>query len=313
MTVAVPSSPSSLPLGAELDPLLGREFESPWRDTTRRFFRNKLAVAGLVFLVIVTFGAVFAPLLSRWDPKVSDFRGILDPKTGVQDYGPSSRHWLGTDRIGRDIFSRLLFGARVSLAVGWSVALVSTVMAIVIGGLAGWYLKAGGVIMRLADMISALPYIVFVVFMTERLGRTMLAVILALLAYGWTSGARLFRAGVLQAKGQDYVEAARATGCSSLRVLFRHILPNAIQPMIVGISFSIGGLILTESVFGFLGLGIVDRPAWGQMVAEGREEIFENGHMFLFPAMALVFTVLAFAFIGEGLRDALDPKLRGIR
>ena len=166
---------------------------------------------------------------------------------------------------------------------------------------------------EMADMISALPYIVFVVFMTERLGRTMLAVILALLAYGWTSGARLFRAGVLQAKGQDYVEAARATGCSSLRVLFRHILPNAIQPMIVGISFSIGGLILTESVFGFLGLGIVDRPAWGQMVAEGREEIFENGHMFLFPAMALVFTVLAFAFIGEGLRDALDPKLRGIR
>ena len=301
------------PLGADLDPLLGRALESPWRDTARRFFRNKLAVAGLLFLALVTFGAIFAPLLARWDPKQSDFIGILDPKTGVQDYGPSARHWLGTDRIGRDILSRLLFGARVSLSVGWSVALISTVMSIVIGGLAGWYLKAGGVIMRFADMISALPYIVFVVFMTERLGRTMLAVILALLMFGWTSGARLFWAGVLQAKGQDYVEAARATGCSSLRILFRHILPNAIQPMIVGISFSIGGLILTESVFGFLGLGIVDKPAWGQMVAEGREEIFENGHMFLFPAMALVFTVLAFAFIGEGLRDALDPKLRGVR
>ncbi len=307
MSIASPT----FPLGA--DPLIGRAIESPWRDTARRFFRNKLAVAGLVFLVIVTFSAVFAPLLTRWDPKESDFLGIMNAKTGVQDYGPSARHWLGTDRIGRDIYTRLLYGARVSLSVGWSVATVSTLMSVIIGGLSGWYLRAGGVIMRFADMISSLPYIVFIVFMTERLGRTMLAVILALLAYGWTSGARLFRAGVLQAKGQDYVEAARASGCSSMRIVFRHILPNAIQPMIVGISFSIGGLILTESVFGFLGLGIVDKPAWGQMVAEGRDEIFENGHMFLFPAMALVFTVLSFAFIGEGLRDALDPKLRGVR
>ena len=297
---------------AQLDPLLDRELESPWRDTVRRFLRNKLAIASLVFLVLITLGAIFAPLLTRWDPKASDFNGILDPKTGVQNYGLSARHWLGTDRIGRDIYSRLLYGARVSLSVGWSVAIVSTIVSIVVGAIAGWYLKVGGAIMRFADMISALPYIVFVVFMTERLGRTMVAVILALLMYGWTSGARLFRAGVLQAKGQDYVEAARATGCSTRRILARHILPNAIQPMIVGISFSIGALILTEAVFGFLGIGIVDRPAWGQMVAEGRDEIFENGHMFLFPAMALVFTVLAFAFIGEGLRDALDPKLRGV-
>ncbi len=305
--------PSSSPTVISQDNLAVRvSGDSPWRDVRKRFLRNKLAVASLVFLVLITLGAILAPLLSKWDPKFADLTGIMNMETGAIDYGPSKAHWLGTDQIGRDIYTRLLYGARISLSVGWFVTFVSTLMSVVLGAIAGWFSRAGSYIMRLADIVSALPYIVFVVFFTERLGRSMTAVIFALLAFGWTSGARLFRAGVLQAMSQDYVEAARANGCSTWRILKNHILPNAIQPMIIGISFSIGGLILTESVLGFLGLGIVDKPTWGLMVSEGRDQIFENGHMFLFPAMALVFTVLSFAFIGEGLRDALDPKLRGV-
>lgn len=286
--------------------------DSPWRDIRKRFLRNKLAVASLAFLAVVTIAAIFAPLVTTWDPKFADLTGIMNLETGEIDYGPSKSHWLGTDQIGRDIYTRLVYGARISLSVGWFVTIVSTLMSVVLGAIAGWFSGAGSFIMRLADVVSALPYIVFVVFFTERFGRNMTAVIFALLAFGWTGGARLFRAGVLQAMSQDYVEAARANGSSTWRILKNHILPNAIQPMIIGISFSIGGLILTESVLGFLGLGIVDKPTWGLMVSEGRDQIFQNGHMFLFPAMALVFTVLSFAFIGEGLRDALDPKLRGV-
>ncbi len=308
MTTTVPFADTEL---AALDPLLGREFESPWAERRRRFLRNKLAVASLAFLVVLTLAAVFAGPLTKWDPNTGDYLGIVDQKTGATDYGLSGSHWLGTDRIGRDLYSQLLFGARVSLTIAWLAAISSTVLAILIGAVAGWWRRADSPIMRFADIMSALPYIVFITFFAERFGRNMFAVILALLVPGWMGGARQFRAGVLQAKGQDYVEAARAAGCGSWRILGKHILPNAIQPMIIGISFSIGATVLTESVFGFLGLGVADKPSWGRMVAEGRNEIFENGHMFMVPAIALVLTVLAFTFIGEGVRDALDPKLKG--
>jgi ABC-type dipeptide/oligopeptide/nickel transport system permease subunit len=292
--------------------LLASPADSPWRDARRRFFKNKLAVGALIFIVLLGLAAIFAPLLTSYEPDDLDVIAALDPAIGK---GLSAKHWLGLDKIGRDMWTRLLFGARVSLTVAVVVTFVSTLIGVVLGALAAWRGKwVDTVIMRTVDVLSALPYIVFITFFVARFGNSMTAVILAIVATGWGLSARQFRAGMLQAMGTDYVEAAKASGVKSSRIVFRHILPNVIQPMIVGISFAIGTTILVESIFSFLGVGIVNEPAWGLMVSDGRDSIFTDGerHIFLIPAAALSLTVLAFTFIGEGVRDALDPKLKGV-
>jgi ABC-type dipeptide/oligopeptide/nickel transport system permease subunit len=286
--------------------------DSPSREAFKRFFKNKLAVGALIFMVLLGLAAIFAPLLTNYEPDDLDVIAALDPNIGK---GFSSKHWLGLDKIGRDMWTRLLYGARVSLTVALVVTFVSTFIGVALGALSAWKGKwVDSLIMRIVDVLSALPYIVFITFFVARFGNSMTAVILAIIVTGWGLSARQFRAGMLQAMGTDYVEAARASGVRSGRIIFRHILPNVIQPMIVGISFSIGSTILVESIFSFLGVGIVNEPAWGLMVADGRDSIFTNGerHIFLVPAAALSLTVLAFTFIGEGVRDALDPKLKGL-
>jgi peptide/nickel transport system permease protein len=304
-TVTSPVSPMESP--KTLSPTTATRRSSS--SGVRRFFRNKLAVFSTLFILLLIAAAVFAPLLTPYE--ASD----LDVEAAFTNKGFTRHHLLGVDNLGRDIATRLLFGARVSLTVAIVVTVMTTGIGVVLGAVAAW---RGGlidtVVMRIVDVLAALPYIVFITFFVFQFGNTMTAVISAIVVTGWGLSARQFRAGMLQSMGTDYVEAALAAGAKPSRIIFRHILPNVIQPMIVGISFGIGSTILTESIFSFLGVGIVNKPAWGLMVADGRDSIRTSGeqHIFFVPAAALSLTVLAFTFIGEGIRDALDPKLKGL-
>ena len=274
-------------------------------DVWKRFKRNKVAMLGLGWAIMLTLVAIFAPLIDRYDPRAIDAARSLS--------NPSAAHWFGQDLLGRDVWSRIINGSRVSLVVALGTIVVSLFLSLFVGAMSGYF---GGwfdsMFMRVADMFSALPYIVVVLAFVGIFGRNVWSIILAIVALGWMGTARLFRSGVLQVKAQDYIEAAHAAGCSTRRIIMRHIVPNAIQPIIVSVAFSVGGAILQESVFSFLGVGLEpSTPAWGIMVGESRDYITSKPHLFFFPAGALVLTILAFTFIGDGMRDALDPKLRG--
>ena len=276
-----------------------------WSDVWTRFRRNKLAMASLVFAVALVLVGVSAPLITKYGPKV------IDPVNSLQR--PSRKHWMGTDLLGRDVYSRIVYGSQVSLKVAGGTILISLALSLTVGAMAGYF---GGwfdtIAMRIADMFASIPYIVVVLAAITIGGRNIWSIVFAIVAIGWMGTARLFRSGVLQVKEQDYVEAARAVGAPTVRIITRHITPNAIQPIIVSVAFSVGLAILQESVFSFLGVGLEPgTPAWGLMVGDSRDYITSHPHLFFFPAGALVLTVLAFTFIGDGLRDALDPKLRG--
>ncbi len=276
---------------------------SPQGDIWRRFRRNKLAVAGLVVIAVMVFCAVFAPLVTSYSPRE------LGSASRAK---PSAEHWFGTDVLGRDLYTRTVYGARVSLKIGLSAVLIATVIGVVIGAVAGFYGgKLDGLLMRSTDIFLSFPYILAAIVIVTVIGRGENSVILVLGLLGWMSIARLFRASVLQAKQSDYVEAARAVGCSDFRLIVRHILPNAIQPVIVYSTIFVGTAVIAEAALSFLGAGVTEpTPAWGLMVAQGRSFLFTSPHMLFFPAGAILVTVMAFVFVGDGLRDALDPRLR---
>jgi peptide/nickel transport system permease protein len=279
---------------------------SPRADSFRRFRRNKGAMIGLAWAIMLLLVAAFAPLIQRYDPKV------IDPINSLSK--PSKKHWFGADLLGRDVWSRIVNGSRVSLSVALGVVVLSLVLSLVVGALSGY---RGGIVdtifMRFADVVLALPYIPVLIAFTSIFGREVWVLVVAIVSISWMGTARLFRSSVLQVKNLDYVEAARASGSPTSRILRRHIVPNAIQPVIPSIAFAIGTAILLESIFSFLGIGLEPAtPAWGVMVGESRDYLTSSSHLFFFPAGALALTVLAFAFIGDGLRDAFDPKMRGL-
>jgi peptide/nickel transport system permease protein len=267
--------------------------------------RQPLAALGLTLLVLFVVCAVFAPWLAPQDPAQLDLTGRL--------MGPSATHWFGTDELGRDILSRTLFGARISLIVGVSVVGLSLVVGLVAGGLAGFY---GGwtdtvVNIYVTNAFMALPGILlaiaFVAFMGPGLGN----VILALAISGWVGYARLVRAQVMAVKEKEFVEAARALGASDLRVMGRHILPNILQPLIVQAAIGMAGAVLAEATLSFLGLGVPPPAAsWGSMLNDARSHLFDSPHLVFFPAMAVMLCVLSFNFIGDALRDWMDPRTR---
>jgi peptide/nickel transport system permease protein len=264
-----------------------------------------LAALGIALLVLFTVCAVFAPWLAPQDPAQLDLTGRL--------MGPSWAHWFGTDELGRDILSRTLFGARISLIVAVSVVGLSLAVGIVVGGLAGFY---GGwtdtvVNIYVTNAFMALPGILlaiaFVAFMGPGLGN----VILALAISGWVGYARLVRAQVMAVKEKEYVEAARALGASDLRIMGRHILPNILQPLIVQAAIGMAGAVLAEATLSFLGLGVPPPTAsWGSMLNDARSHLFDSPHLVFFPAMAVMLCVLSFNFIGDALRDWMDPRTR---
>jgi peptide/nickel transport system permease protein len=265
--------------------------------------RQPLAAFGVTLLLLFVVSAVFAPWLAPQDPAQLDLAGRL--------MGPSWAHWFGTDELGRDILSRTLFGARISLIVAVSVVGLSLAVGLVAGGLAGFY---GGwtdtvVNVYVTNAFMALPGILlaiaFVAFMGPGLGN----VILALAISGWVGYARLVRAQVLAVKEKEFVEAARALGASDLRIMARHILPNILQPLIVQAAIGMAGAVLAEATLSFLGLGVPPPAAsWGSMLNDARSHLFDSPHLVFFPAMAVMLCVLSFNFIGDALRDWMDPR-----
>jgi len=272
---------------------------------TKILRRNSLATAGLVLVCLFVICALFAPWLAPQDPSHIDLPSRLQ--------APSSAHWFGTDELGRDIFSRVIFGARISMLVGVSVVVGSLLLGTIIGSLAGYY---GGNLDRFVNVIVmnaflSFPGILLAIAFVAFLGPGIFNLILALIIGGWVGYARLVRAQVLAAREREYVEAARALGASDLRIVGRHILPNIMQPVIVQAAIGMAGAVLAEATMSFLGLGVPPPTAsWGSMLNDGRSHLFDSPHLVLFPAAAVMLAVLSFNFIGDALRDYLDPRSR---
>jgi peptide/nickel transport system permease protein len=273
-------------------------------DVWRRFKRNRMALVGMGFIILLALVAAFAPLIAPYE--------ITERASGQFREGPSVDHWFGTDDIGRDVFSRVVYGARVSLRIGFFATAISLVLGLLLGATSGFF---GGwvdtVIMRLTDVFLAIPYFVLAISVATVAGRSENSIILILGITGWLFISRIVRASFLGLRRLEYVEAATALGFSRWRIMFRHILPNALQPIIVYGTISVGSVILAEAALSFLGVGPQEpTPAWGLMVATAKGSLTNAPHMLFFPAAAIVLTVLAFILIGDGLRDALDPKLK---
>jgi peptide/nickel transport system permease protein len=279
--------------------------DSPVRRAWQRFLRHRLAVISLVVLAIVTALAVGAPLFQRYPPDKIDLSSIAQ--------APSIQHWLGTDRLGRDIWSRTIHGGRVSLAVGLSAAFLSTLIGTVLGSLSGYYRGAVDmVIMRLTDVVMTFPSLIIMLTVAAIVGPGLDKVILLIGALSWPGTARLVRGQFLSLREQQYVEAARCLGVYDRRIISVHILPNVFAPLLVQVTFTVGAAILTEAGLSFLGLGVpLPTASWGNMLETARNlDVLQYGPwMWMPPALLTLLTVLCVNFIGDGLRDAIDPRM----
>lgn len=267
--------------------------------------RNRLASVGLVIIVSLSLLALLAPLISPFDPYDQDLYAVLS--------SPTTQHWLGTDNLGRDLLSRLLYGARVSLMTGVLCTFFAAIIGIPIGLIAGY---VGGmmdsILMRLTDAFLCFPPLIFILAMSAALGPGLKNVILSFTVFGWTGFARIVRGQVLLVRELPYIEAARATGVPKFRIMWRHVIPNTLAPIIVAISITVGIAILVESGVSFLGLGVQPPTAsWGKELRVGFTYLEVVPLFSLAPGLMISLTVLWFNFFGDGLRDALDPRLRG--
>ncbi|MBK7393200.1 MAG: ABC transporter permease [Chloracidobacterium sp.] len=266
---------------------------------------SRLAYIGFAIAVLFIMAAIFAPFVATHDVAAQDL--------AMRYFPPSAEHWFGTDGLGRDVFSRVVFGARISLEVGITVVVISAIFGTFIGSIAGFY---GGLVDKFLsgyvfNVFLAFPGLLLAIALVAFLGAGQGKLIAALCVIGWVGYARVMRGQVLKVREYDYVMAARALGASNLRILFTHILPNAIQPLIVQASLGMAGAVLSEASLSFLGLGIPPpAPSWGTMIEEARQFFATSPHILLFPGIAIALTVLAFNFIGDGLREYLDPKQR---
>jgi len=285
--------------------------EPPAPGLWRRLRRNPVAVASLIFLAILALVAVLAPIIAPYDFAAQSLADRRQP--------PSPTHWLGTDELGRDTLSRLLYGARISLTVGIAVEAVVVTLGLAVGltaeFLGGW---TDSLLMRMTDVMLAFPDILLAILLLGTLGTaaaspvvSMLLVILALGATGWPPLARLVRGQVLSLRKRDFVEAARALGASNGRIVLRHILPNLLSPLLVAVTVDMAGVILAEATLSYLGIGIQrPYPSWGRMVNDALEYYRSDPRLVILPSVTLSLTVLALNFLGDGLRDALDPRRR---
>ncbi len=269
----------------------------------QRFRRNRFAVAG-VFVILLLFAAsIGAPLITPYHPGTIDAYHVLLP--------PSADHWFGTDELGRDVFTRMIYGARISLKVGFVAVGIAVVIGTVVGLLAGFY---GGwtdsILMRLVDIMLCFPTFFLILAVIAMLEPSIWYIMIIIGVTGWMGVARLVRAEVLSLRERDFVMAARALGASDFRIIFRHILPNAMSPVLVSASLGVAGAILTESALSFLGIGVQPPdPSWGNILTAGKDYIEFAWWLSLFPGLAILVTVLSYNLVGEGIRDALDPRL----
>jgi oligopeptide transport system permease protein len=288
---------------AELAEVRGR---SLWQDARDRLFRNKAAVASLVVLTLITLAAIFAPWLSP-----HPFDEVYWDQIGMPP-DAANAHWFGTDNNGRDLFVRTLYGARVSLAVGVAATLVSLVIGVAYGAVAGFVGgKVDEVMMRFVDILYALPFMFFVIILMVVFGRNIVLVFLAIGAVEWLTMARIVRGQTLSVKRKEFIEAAHAAGVSGWTIIRRHIVPNVLGPVIVFVTLTVPEVIIIESFLSFLGLGVQEPyTSWGVLISEGAGQMESAPWMLVFPALFLAVTLFCFNFIGDGLRDALDPKDR---
>jgi len=279
---------------------------SQFADMWRRFRRNKLAMGGLVVVGILIVLALLQPFITPYDPYDQNLLNTLAP--------PGGDHLMGTDSLGRDLYSGLLYGLRLALIVGLSVMLGNMLVGVTLGAIAGFRGRlAEAIIMRATDVVLAFPYLVGAILVVRTFGAGVFQVIIALVVLGWPTAARLMRGQTLSLRESEYVEAARSIGASDWRIVTRHILPNAIQPVFIYSFTSIGVAVVAMASLAYLGVGVPpDTPEWGRLINQGIEQVQVPGkdYLWIYPSAAICITTLAFAFMADGLRDALDPKLR---
>jgi oligopeptide transport system permease protein len=306
---------------------------SLWNDALKRLIRNKASVAGGIFVLLVVLAAIFGPMLSSYSFEDTDLERVSSPpwtldlekfsaeKSPVEasDFVHlggiyfNKVHFLGTDDLGRDMMVRILYGARISLAVGFLAALVSLVIGVFLGAFAGYL---GGwidvQITRLIDLLYSIPYMFFVILLMAMAGRSFYLLFIAIGAVSWLTTARIVRGQVISLKNSEFIEAARASGTGHWGIIFRHLIPNTLGPIIVYFSLLVPRLMLEESFLSYLGLGVqAPMASWGSIVADGQNSIIQFPWMVIFPGLALTATLFSLNFVGDGLRDALDPKLKG--
>lgn len=274
-----------------------------WKEVLLRFSQNKLAIIGLVLLIIIAIMAIVAPMTSPYN-----YREQL----GIYNAPPSAAHWFGTDDLGRDMFVRVWEGARISLFIGLTAAVIDLIIGVLWGSIAG---LSGGrvdnIMMRIADVLSAVPYLLVVIILLVVMEKGILPMIIALSITGWINMARIVRGEVLSIKNQEYVLAARTLGANTWHLIIKHIIPNAFGAILVTMTLTIPTAIFTESFLSYLGLGVPHPDAsWGTMASEGNKALTSAPWRLFFPAFFISLTIFAFNAIGDGLRDALDPKLR---
>lgn len=283
-----------------------REGDSQWAIAGRHFRRNDLAMIGLGMIFVLYLVALLAPFLAPYDP-------ILQENIARTAFlPPSAAHWFGTDRFGRDVFSRVLYGARISLAIGFIAVAISVTLGTLIGAVAGYSgSKTDAVLMRFTDMVLAFPRLVLLIMIVALFTPSLHLIIAVLGLTQWPGTTRIVRGEVLSLREREFIQAARALGMGRVRIILRHLIPNVLAPVIVTATLGIGNTIVLEAGLSFLGLGVQPpTPSWGNMVADGRQTLINAWWVATMPGLAIVFTVLAFNLVGDGLRDALDPRLR---
>jgi oligopeptide transport system permease protein len=297
------------PVALSAEPQMRAE-SSLWRDAARRFRKNKLAVGALAVVILLILTAIFADVIA---PAPYDYSVLLEA-----NQFPNRQHLLGTDTIGRDFLSRLIYGTRVSLIVGFAVQAIALLIGVTLGTAAGMF---GGwvdyVVMRWVEVLTAIPIWLFALFLVsvwrasdQSPGGGLLNVIVAIGLIGWVDICRLTRAQLMSLRNKDYVLAAQAIGATPFQIAIRHLLPNALAPLIIAVTLGVPAAIFTEAGLSFLGFGInAPLPSWGKMVAESNDYIRVYWHLGLFPTLMIAITMLSFSFVGDGLRDALDPHL----
>ncbi|HEX6922203.1 MAG TPA: ABC transporter permease [Bacillales bacterium] len=272
-------------------------------NVSKRLLKNRLAVVGLIIIVIQIFLAVFAGWVTEYDPtKQSLANAELPPG--------SPEHWLGTDNYGRDLWSRLVFGARISLLVGFSTVILGLIGGVVLGLVAGYYPRLDGVVMRIMDLMFAFPGILLAMLIIAILGTSLINVVIAISIWSVPTCARIVRGSVLSIKKQEYILAMKSLGANDFRILFKHVLPNCTAPIIVFATMQIATSVLSTSALSFIGLGAQPpTPEWGAMISEGLKYMFTAPHLVIIPGIAIMLVVFAFNVVGDGLRDALDPNM----
>ena len=274
-----------------------------WKEVVLRFSQNKLAILGVIFLIFIALMAIFVPIFSPY--KYSD-------QLGLYNSAPSATHWFGTDDLARDMFVRVWYGARISLFIGLTAAFIDLIIGVLWGSIAG---LAGGrvdnIMMRIADVLTAVPYLLVVIILLVVMEPGLVPMIIALSITGWINMARIVRGEVLSIKNQEYVLAARTLGASKWHLIKKHLIPNALGAILVTMTLTVPTAIFTEAFLSYLGLGVsLPRASWGTMASEGSKALVSAPWRLFFPALFISLTIFAFNAVGDGLRDALDPKLR---